>query len=44
MTCRVGDGQIRPKYAQRPQTQVWLQIETPDTVDRLLVDWVSGTD
>jgi hypothetical protein len=22
MTCRVGDGQIRPKYAQRPQTQV----------------------
>jgi hypothetical protein len=21
MTCRIGDGQIRPKYAQRPQTQ-----------------------
>ena len=42
---RSADWVERPwRYERLPGIGHWLQIETPDTVDRLLVDWVSGTD
>jgi hypothetical protein len=42
MTCRIGDGQIRPKYAQRPQTQDRANRTISLDADKVNREWASA--